>query len=588
MCKDLIEILSSFDVISFDVFDTLLLRPLMNPQDVWRIIEDEKGGRGFALARRKADAITYAAATVRGGEHTIDEVYSLMGAKWSSFKTKELDCERRFLVANPEMLNLWNLVGAMGKTRVIISDMYVDEEWLKAVLRDNGIDGWDGFYLSSKVQKRKSTGELYKLMLQDFQDCNAVGKGSPVRFLHIGDNQLSDVSKAEENGLVAVRYPKVAELVFDTFPYLCNFYKKSNAVNRSRIVGALAVGWHKYKCNKNEVTFWNKIGFMLGGVLAYSYVRWIIGRCKARGIDHLMFVGRDGYIWQKIASAICPEIKSDYFYAPRTISVRVLGADVGVSNENVYRDRRLFAEECGTIKRKEDARQCYEAYITQFKIDPERTALVDGMSSQFSAQRLVEDVVAGKLHTFYLMTYSKPQPGEAYIQSDNRTICFQPISEFLFGSPEAPIVDMGRDGPVFKENIDPFEKLRMSACDEICEGAVECAKVLNDFNVRVSPQNWMDYYDAYVTDIPEKDLASFEMARISTDVNHRRYSRVIRKGVAFGERMWTRGQKLKFFGISVFRMHSYIDEGMLIETLLLFGKLPLVKRKKRLYILADR
>ena len=39
-----LKILLQFDVISFDIFDTLLLRPLMNPQDVWR--NDRRRGSG--------------------------------------------------------------------------------------------------------------------------------------------------------------------------------------------------------------------------------------------------------------------------------------------------------------------------------------------------------------------------------------------------------------------------------------------------------------------------------------------------------------------------------------------------------------
>ncbi len=92
MVDGLLRLISSFDVISFDVFDTLLVRPLTNPQDVWRVIEEEECARGFARARRKADAKTYAAATRRGGEHTLDEVYGLMGERWASFKEKELAC----------------------------------------------------------------------------------------------------------------------------------------------------------------------------------------------------------------------------------------------------------------------------------------------------------------------------------------------------------------------------------------------------------------------------------------------------------------------------------------------------------------
>ena len=587
MIDELLKLLSSFDVISFDVFDTLLVRPLMNPQDVWRIIEEEEGARGFALARRKADAKTYAAASRRGGEHTLEEVYGLMGERWVAFKEKELAYERRLLVGNPEMIEVWNRAGALGKKRIIISDMYVDEDWLKKTLRDNGVDGWDGFYLSSKLQKRKATGELYKVVMRDFGAYpTSVGDARTVRVLHLGDNRWSDVIKAEESGFVAMRCPRVSDRMLEDFPFLRDSLKRGSSLERSRIVGALAIGWNKYKYEHPNVSFWNKIGFILGGLLGYSYVRWIIGRCKELGIDHLMFVGRDGYIWQKIARSICSEIKTDYFYAPRTISVRVLGTTFNANNVDVCKDRRRFADEYCAEDDEGLARQRYEAYIKRFSIDPKHTALVDGMSSQFSAQRLVEKVIGSELLTFYLMAYSQPSPGEAYIQSKNCSICFQCLSEFLFGSPEAPVIDVVEDGPVFKNDIAPFEKIRMSVCEEICEGTVACTNALCKFDALITPQDWMDYYDAYVMNISEDDLDNFEAARIATDVNHLKYRRIIEKGPTFSERWWTRGQHLKIWGHPIFRVRSFVDNGVCHKSLWLFGKIPLMRRVERIYTYA--
>lgn len=89
MQTDLIKLLPHFDVISFDIFDTLLVRNVLNPKDVWRIMssseefEFEKGRSSFFEVRDAADRATYAAATARGGEHTLDEAYAMMGAEWA-------------------------------------------------------------------------------------------------------------------------------------------------------------------------------------------------------------------------------------------------------------------------------------------------------------------------------------------------------------------------------------------------------------------------------------------------------------------------------------------------------------------------
>ena len=135
MIDEISSLISAFDVISFDIFDTLLLRPLPDPQDVWRMVKETSGAKGFAEARRTADARTYAAATKCGGETTLDEAYALIPA-WACMKDKELACEDQLLVPNPEVVALWRKAGELGKKRVIVSDMYLPAVFVKKLLRD--------------------------------------------------------------------------------------------------------------------------------------------------------------------------------------------------------------------------------------------------------------------------------------------------------------------------------------------------------------------------------------------------------------------------------------------------------------------
>ena len=135
MIDEISRLLPSFDVISFDIFDTLLLRPLLDPQDVWRMVEETSGAKDFAEARRTVDARTYAAATKRGGETTLDEAYALIPA-WACMKDKELAYEDQLLVPNPEVVALWRKAGELGKKRVIVSDMYLPAVFVKKLLLD--------------------------------------------------------------------------------------------------------------------------------------------------------------------------------------------------------------------------------------------------------------------------------------------------------------------------------------------------------------------------------------------------------------------------------------------------------------------
>ena len=58
--------------ISFDLYDTLLIRPYVRPKDLFRHIEKAYDAPGFAEARIKAEAESRGS---KGGETTFNRIY---------------------------------------------------------------------------------------------------------------------------------------------------------------------------------------------------------------------------------------------------------------------------------------------------------------------------------------------------------------------------------------------------------------------------------------------------------------------------------------------------------------------------------
>lgn len=568
---EVFRIIKDFDVISFDIFDTLLVRNVLNPKDVWRILGQKELVNGFFAEREAADRVTYAAATKRGGEHTLDEVYATMGSRWNEFRRKELEAEDGALFANPEAIEIWNEAGRLGKKRVLVSDMYLPRKEIERMLRAKGVSGWDGLFVSSECGCRKRTGKLFEKMLTELVV-------APERVMHIGDDRESDFVVPQKMGMTAILYPKIRDRFFEECPLVREWLSYRTSFEKERIVGALAYGWHRFKCEHPQATFWHKIGFLYGGVLGFAYVLWVGLKAKEMGLNHLMFVGRDGYIWQKIAQSIFPDLKSDYFYAPRTMSIRVLGA---IGNDPwAIKDRQRYMDEFLVGNDPEKARSEYAAYLERFKIDPKKTALIDGMSSAFSAQRLVERTLGAEVFTFYLLAYAPPKPGAAFYESKMNSISFQGFSEFIFGSPEQPLERVDENGAVFAQRVDVFERIKIAYAEEIAEAAVECAKVLNRACVIVSPQDWQDYFDAGMRTLTVEDRRQFAVARNSTDVAHRRYVPI---DVQPGPRVRTR---LSIRGIPILTIRYSWNDGWNCRTLRFLDKIPLLRRKTKVYRLA--
>lgn len=503
--------MDDYSVYSFDIFDTLLVRPYINPQELWKVLEENEGATGFYKARKAADEKTYEMATKRGGETTIEEAYANMHKRYRSLKEKEMELEREVLKANPEMVKLWCELGNQGKKRVVISDMYMPANFIKGILKENGISGWDGFYLSSERNARKTTGKLFEIMLKE-QSIR------PSEVLHIGDNKWSDVRIPQQMGIKTRHYKKNSTRLLEDFPFMRE--------TDDRLAGALSTVWGKYIYENTNYNYWNKIGFSIAGVLGYLYVKWIVETSVLMGFNHLMFVGRDGYILKKICNELYPDIKTDYFYASRLTSVAVLGA-IG-SDPIAIKERENYKAKYLSDVDSAEAKNDYGEYLKKFEID-ENTVLVDGCSSGFSAQRLVEATVGHKVFTFYLTALAKMYFGGALYSTNLRPLPFQNLSEFVFSAPTPPIKAINGNGPVFSDKIDRRESFKMEVSEDVASGAIISAKALAENKVCISTDDWMNYFNSFMYNLTSEDKKMLSKAQNATDVEQKNFYGVIRE-----------------------------------------------------------
>ena len=589
---DLDAILPQFDVISFDIFDTLLLRPYLKPHDLWRDLEAREGAVGFAKAREEADGRSYEIARQAGNEPTLDAVYARI-PQWGAMKERELALEHAVLTANPEMVSVWNKAGESGKRRVIISDMYLPGDFLQKVLREKGIDGWDGFYVSSDCQKKKRTGDLFQLMLSEMGI-----KGEQV--FHIGDHPLADVEKANGKDIPALLYPKVTDRFLAALPFVPAFLATRPSLEKDLYIGALALGWHLYACEHSGWTYWHRLGFLFAGTLGYAYMKWAGERAREKGIDHFMMVARDGYILEKISHVVNPDIRTDYFYASRFSALFALQY-FGAFGEGVVRRRRLcmnyleheegvlFSEaekkaflEKGempevakkafdTVSQRE--RMALKTYFGQFAIKPRRTALIDGTSGHFTVQRLLDSILEQPIHVFYLLTIVPPQNAETFYRCPFSVARFLGFSEFLFGAPTPP-VDRVREGkPEFKSDSLFFERFKMSVCPQLEQGAVACAETFARFGQKISKDLWLDWNDAFMDNQSLEDREKLSLARDTIAPGHEDgYFDVIRPPEP--------EKVIRIFGRAVLGVRWQRFGETQLRVVYLFRRWPIIKVKK--------
>ena len=119
------------DCISLDIFDTLLIRAVDNPEDVFTLLGYEckdiirEKPEEFAAIRKMAGI---KAQKDICDEPTIDEIYQCIDGYTEQekevIKEKELETERKILFANPQIIELYEECIRANKRIIAVSDMY--------------------------------------------------------------------------------------------------------------------------------------------------------------------------------------------------------------------------------------------------------------------------------------------------------------------------------------------------------------------------------------------------------------------------------------------------------------------------------
>lgn len=321
LCSDPIR------VVSFDVFDTLVVRPFLNPTDLFSLLNDEfaklcnlNSYVNFSEIRVNSEAKCRTRITgtnISYEEITLDEIYEQIALDYNidanaleALKQKEIQLELRFCVTREMGKQLLELAQSQGKQVVITSDMYLPKETVEAILQKNGYT-YNKLYLSSELRVAKWTKNLFYYIRRDL--------GLPTKcFLHIGDNYQSDVLNPKEAGWESAQLAKPSDLLKNAVPLLYGgeFYARSlyyhglmrDGLNaESMFLGyrcALALVANKFYDNPFATVAKDsdfdadpyKIGYYAVGHYLYAITNWVIQKAKGRQAEKIHFVARDGYL----------------------------------------------------------------------------------------------------------------------------------------------------------------------------------------------------------------------------------------------------------------------------------------------------
>ena len=325
------EILKN-DIISFDIFDTLIVRNVLDPHDIFSIVEEKVNKKfkkkiNFSLERIIAENECY---NESSHNFTLDKVYTKLHKQLKIsikslelIKKEEIETEIKYSRPRNELIEIFKYALSQKKKVSLITDMYLDRKTIQKILNKNKIKNYRNLLISSELKKNKDNGDIF----QHFKDIE-LGK----KYLHIGDNYKSDFLNAKKKGFRAFLVLNKKDIYTSSSLKLL----KNNALNEFDLTTLGLLSNRIFI--KNNFSFFKKtnipiienyedLGYIIFGPLLYYYMMWLHQKSKILKAKKILFCAREGYFMIQLYRTLVKKIRikkypeAIYFKTSRRMAV---------------------------------------------------------------------------------------------------------------------------------------------------------------------------------------------------------------------------------------------------------------------------
>jgi predicted HAD superfamily hydrolase len=343
------------EVVSFDLFDTLLVRRIHDPDlvklPVARYIADLAAQQGLSWSWRKVqrrrDAIEqrhraetgmkfvdHEACYPRFMGELLAEIFqsSFDDALLGKVTGYELAMENTMLVPRQSLVEWIKELVQAGKRIFIISDMYMPAIHLRQMVRHAGLDELVEEVISSAdTFLAKASGKAYPMMAEKYGL-------RPSAWLHVGDNPFSDGMRAEEAGIEAMIIHDPGEDQRKSIVKRYYNYSDGRPFWRGRLLQQLMAPLEAE--NQAHSVLYSE-GYNFIGPLVGVFVQQIAKFCREKEITKVFFLSREGWTfkryWEKAIPALYPVgdlPDTEYLYVSRMALAGASCAYQGLTKTN--------------------------------------------------------------------------------------------------------------------------------------------------------------------------------------------------------------------------------------------------------------
>ncbi len=363
--EELLRMAENYEVISVDLFDTLVMRRTLFPTDIFELVDQKLKEKGIVLEGFCEKRLQGEKELSKDRPPALEEIYRFVLDRcvWKKDQTSGLEdgmipaADRsassegrvdRKTVAARELAELeWALdyelivpridmreiickLNKLGKCIYITTDTYYNKEQLIKILEKCKITGYVDILPSNEYGTDKSHG-LFKELEKRIQTKSC---------LHIGDDPVVDIEEAERHGFSACRIFSATDLL-EALGYLGLWEHTDGPADRIKI-GMFAARmfnspfWFGAEDRELSVEDAYDIGYLFMAPLITDFVIWFSGTVKEHNLENIWFGARDGYLLKQLYDILeintehkdVKERQSIYFLTSRTAAIRA-----GMENE---------------------------------------------------------------------------------------------------------------------------------------------------------------------------------------------------------------------------------------------------------------
>ncbi len=330
---ELWRLIDGHDVISVDLFDTLLMRRTLFPADVYEIVGQRLEGRGIQIENFPKKRLEAEKELCKASVPTLLEIYTYLLERSPCLSVSpedltqlEWETDRDLTVPRRDVCEILEEVHRKGKPVCIVSDTFYTKAQLAELLTHNGFAGYTDIFASCEYR----TGKMQRL----FEALR--GKIPGQTCLHIGDSSDTDIEAAERNGFDACQLYSGLDLL-ELAGYLGLWEHIGSLSSR------IQLGMFTAKLFNSPFQFEEPerrlhtdsaydVGYLFLGPLITGFVIWFYQQIQTHGLKNIWFCARDGYLVKQLYDQMDTSVNSVYFLTSRFAAIRA-----GLENEEDIR-----------------------------------------------------------------------------------------------------------------------------------------------------------------------------------------------------------------------------------------------------------